>query len=224
MWVHAMNVYSKVAKEVGPKKEKMEQMNALLKAANDNLAEKHRELAAVNERVAELQANCDATVSEKNRLADESALTEARLIRANKLTSGLADEGVRWRESVSILTVQYEHLVGDTFLSAASISYICAFTGTYRSEMINLWLHRLQDMNIPCSDTCTLFQTMGEAVVIREWQILGLPNDSVSTDNGIMVTRSKRWPLMIDPQGQANKWIKNMEAKVTASPSHHFRL
>ncbi|CAN0376042.1 unnamed protein product, partial [Ectocarpus sp. 13 AM-2016] len=26
-----------------------------------------------------------------------------------------------------------------------------------------------------------------------------------------MVTRGSRWPLMIDPQGQANKWIKAME-------------
>lgn len=24
-------------------------------------------------------------------------------------------------------------------------------------------------------------------------------------------SNSRRWPLMIDPQGQANKWVKNME-------------
>ena len=27
------------------------------------------------------------------------------------------------------------------------------------------------------------------------------------------MTRGRRWPLMIDPQGQANKWIKEMEGK-----------
>lgn len=25
------------------------------------------------------------------------------------------------------------------------------------------------------------------------------------------MANSRRWPLMIDPQGQANKWVKNME-------------
>ena len=27
----------------------------------------------------------------------------------------------------------------------------------------------------------------------------------------MIVTTSNRWPLMVDPQGQAIKWIKNME-------------
>ena len=34
---------------------------------------------------------------------------------------------------------------------------------------------------------------------------------SYSVDNAIIVMSANRWPLMIDPQGQANKWIKNME-------------
>lgn len=26
-----------------------------------------------------------------------------------------------------------------------------------------------------------------------------------------MVAHARRWPLMIDPQRQANKWVRNME-------------
>lgn len=26
-----------------------------------------------------------------------------------------------------------------------------------------------------------------------------------------MYSNARRWPLMVDPQGQANKWIRNME-------------
>ena len=38
-----------------------------------------------------------------------------------------------------------------------------------------------------------------------------LPNDSFSISNAIIMSKSMRFPLMIDPQGQANKWIKIME-------------
>ena len=45
---------------------------------------------------------------------------------------------------------------------------------------------------------------------IRSWQIAGLPKDNLSVENGVVVQYSRRWPLFIDPQGQANKWVKNM--------------
>merc|ERR1719387_2704297 len=66
---------------------------------------------------------------------------------------------------------------------------------------------------IPCSDTFDLKVVMGNPVEIREWNLQGLPADSVSINNGVMVSRGKRWPLMIDPQAQANKWIKKAKGK-----------
>lgn len=35
--------------------------------------------------------------------------------------------------------------------------------------------------------------------------------DSFSIDNAIIMDGSQRWSLLIDPQGQAHKWIKTME-------------
>jgi len=45
------------------------------------------------------------------------------------------------------------------------------------------------------------------ALQIREWNLQGLPTDSLSMDNGILVTRGSRWPLMVDPQDQANRCV-----------------
>jgi hypothetical protein len=48
---------------------------------------------------------------------------------------------------------------------------------------------------------------------VRDWVQAGLPTDDVSVDNGVLVTRCKRWPLIIDPQGQATSWLRALEAR-----------
>lgn len=51
---------------------------------------------------------------------------------------------------------------------------------------------------------------MGDPVILRNWGIAGLPSDQVSSENGILTTQAERYALCIDPQQQANAWIKNM--------------
>lgn len=51
---------------------------------------------------------------------------------------------------------------------------------------------------------------IGNDLKIRDWAVNGLPSDNLSVENGIIMFESRRWPLMIDPQTQANKFIKKM--------------
>lgn len=43
---------------------------------------------------------------------------------------------------------------------------------------------------------------LADETEIGEWSVEGLPSDDLSVQNGILVTRATRYPVLIDPQGQ----------------------
>jgi dynein heavy chain len=72
---------------------------------------------------------------------------------------------------------------------------------------------RCKAMNIPCSENFSLASILGDPVQMKRWTADGLPNDLLSLENALIIHKSRRWPLMIDPQGQANRWIRTSETK-----------
>lgn len=71
------------------------------------LKEKQDKLAAVMAKIAQLQKTYDDSVAEKQKLERNIATTAARLKRASKLTTALADEQIRWQESVEVNTIRF---------------------------------------------------------------------------------------------------------------------
>lgn len=56
---------------------------------------------------------------------------------------------------------------------------------------------------------------IGNKVEIENWKALyKLPDDEFSVENTIIMMNSKRWSLCIDPQLQANNFIKRMGTMV----------
>uniref|UniRef100_A0A8B9I8T3 Dynein axonemal heavy chain 7 n=1 Tax=Anser brachyrhynchus TaxID=132585 RepID=A0A8B9I8T3_9AVES len=203
-WVIAMEFYDTVTKNVAPKKLKLNEAEGKLKIAMDGLRKKQADLKEVQDKLAILQQTLESKKREKADLENQVDLCCKKLQRAEQLIGGLGGEKTRWNETALELARQYINLTGDILISSGIVAYLGAFTSSYRQVICTVIL----SVYIPCSDDFSLTNILGEPVEIRAWNIAGLPSDTFSIDNGIIISR---WPLMIDPQGQANKWIKNME-------------
>ncbi|CAD7077293.1 unnamed protein product [Hermetia illucens] len=211
LWVIAIDKFSKVYKVVEPKIKKH-------KAAEDELSEVMAVLRTKQQQLAEVEAKIQAlkdNIEEKNRqfqkIQDNVNLTAARINRAGRLTSALSDEEVRWGDTIKKLSAELWSVPGDVLIASACVAYLGAFSISYRRSLTLQWVAECQKHKIPSSSEFNLINILGDPYEMRSWNMQGLPKDDISVENGLYVTRALRWPLMIDPQEQANQWIRNLE-------------
>ncbi|KAL6262835.1 hypothetical protein P5V15_005625, partial [Pogonomyrmex californicus] len=213
MWVIAMENYGKLYRIVAPKREKLEIALKSLKQKEMALKEAMQQLQNAREELERLQRMYDAKMKEKEDLIRLAEMLKLKLERAGMLVDSLSDERILWENTVTSLTECFDYLLGDCLISTGFVSYLGPFVSNYRQELINIWSKEVHNRKIPTSRNLDVKEFLVDPSTIREWNTQGLPSDEFSTENGIIVTRGTRWPLVIDPQCQAVKWIKNMEGK-----------
>ncbi|KRX05785.1 P-loop containing nucleoside triphosphate hydrolase [Pseudocohnilembus persalinus] len=211
-WILAMSEYEKVLKIVRPKQEKYNQSRAQVAELQKELKKTESELNAVLSEIKKLEDQHDILKAKQIELQADIDLCEKKLKRAESIIGGLGGEQERWKNTSQILKEQLNYIVGDVVISTAIISYLGNFTSVYRAQQIKKWTQDVQEQNINVSENFSLASTLGEPIQIRKWQMNGLPSDQFSTENGIITYTTKRWPLFIDPQGQATRWIKKNES------------
>lgn len=118
---------------------------------------------------------------------------------------------VRWSDSVSSQEEHTQGLIGDTLVSSAALAYLGAFTSSFRRRLLSQWLQLCKAVNIPVSDNFELTEFLSEPIEIQKWLNKGLPHDKHSIENATLIKHCRRWPLLIDPQEQASKWITQTE-------------
>jgi dynein heavy chain len=72
-------------------------------------------------------------------------------------------------------------------IASGVVAYLGVFTQQFREQQVVSWMKYLTDLQIMCSEDFMMAAVLGEPVEIRQWNIYGLPNDSFSVDNGIII-------------------------------------
>ncbi|XP_057662093.1 dynein axonemal heavy chain 7 isoform X2 [Diorhabda carinulata] len=212
-WIIAMDMYDKVYKVVAPKKAKLKAAEEEFSMMMTMLIEKRAQVEKLEEQLAVLREKLEVAQKKQQELQDEVDLCNNKLIRAKKLIGGLGGEKTRWTAAAEALQLQFDGLAGDILMSCGIISYLSPFNNAFRVRLVQDWHRQIKNLNIPTMQIFEMTSVLGSDVTIQHWNINGLPRDTFSTENGIIMDNSRRWSLFIDPQVQAANWIKKMEKR-----------
>ncbi|XP_037595504.1 dynein heavy chain 9, axonemal isoform X5 [Cebus imitator] len=211
-WVINIVRFYEVFCDVEPKRQALSKATADLAAAQEKLATIKTKIAHLNENLAKLTAKFEKATADKLKCQQEAEVTAGTISLANRLVGGLTSENVRWAEAVQNFEQQEQTLCGDILLITAFISYLGFFTKKYRQSLMDgTWRPYLSQLKTPIPVTPTLdpLRMLMDDADMAAWQNEGLPADRMSIENATILINCERWPLMVDPQLQGIKWIKN---------------
>ncbi|KAM9294157.1 cytoplasmic dynein 1 heavy chain 1 [Gastrophryne carolinensis] len=208
-WAIAQLNYADMLKRVEPLRNELQKLEDDAKdnqAKANNVEQMIRDLEASIARYKEEYA---VLISEAQAIKADLAAVEAKVNRSTALLKSLSAERDRWEKTSETFKNQMSTIAGDCLLSAAFIAYAGYFDQQMRQNLFTTWSHHLQQANIQFRTDIARTEYLSNADERLRWQANSLPADDLCTENAIMLKRFNRYPLIIDPSGQATEFIMN---------------
>ncbi|KAL8455649.1 hypothetical protein Emag_000471 [Eimeria magna] len=174
MWVRAMFKYYNVAKTVAPKREKLQQAEAELTATTENLMRTKARLKEVEGKIERLATDFALAVDKKEQLTKEIQSCQKKLLRAEPLLLGLADEKQRWGEQVRS-TKELFTFISDTGFEVLKVSDASLMRELEICIQLGKWvlIENVSDTLDPALDAILLQQKIKSGSGLED-QMLGL--------------------------------------------------
>ncbi|KAI3434555.1 hypothetical protein D9Q98_002628 [Chlorella vulgaris] len=211
-WVINICKYHRIYEVVAPKRIALAEANKRLDSATKKLFGIRARVKDLQDRVLVLEAGLQQATEDKNVAIAQAERTANKAALAQRLITGLAGEYARWNTSIQHMSSNEANLVGDVLLSSSFVSYVGAFNTELRNRLVQVdWLKDISDRSIPLSLDVDPVEVLIDESTKAQWASEGLPIDSLSTQNGAIISSSSRVPLLVDPQLQGIKWITKHE-------------
>ncbi len=220
-WVIAQVRYSEILDKVEPLRNEVQSLEQQAiatkkqaKTMNDLVSELEASIARYKDEYAVLISQTQLIKSEMDRVQN-------KVDRSLKLLGSLSSERERWETASRTFDSEMSTIVGDVLLSSAFLAYGGFFDQHYREIMWQEWTSHLHDASIKFKPELSFPDYLASADDRLRWQSRGLPADNLCTENAIMLKRFNRYPLIIDPTGQATTFLLNeyRDRKITVTAS-----
>lgn len=212
LYVNNIIMFNTIYKKVKPLMDDSETAEKQKKDAEASLKIVIDKVNAINAQVDELRSKLNDAEDTKAKVLAEANALQSQLDLAERLVGGLADENKRWGETVKTLSKDKLTMIGDALISAEFVSYIAPFNSLFRDWLWKeVWLPDIVDKKIPFTEGVDPLAVLATPAAQAGWKNEGLPSDRVSLENASIIVSCSRWPLIIDPQLQGQKWIRGRE-------------
>ena len=206
-WVASTLNFSRIKNSVQPLEEEMRALRDKTVVMERRQEELQRMQAELQQRIDQYKVEYSALIGEVERIKAEMGSVQVKVNRSMSLLSNLTSERERWQQDSDSFQTQLSTVVGDVLLSAAFLSYSGYFNQTYRALLLESWQDELQSQKVNTKTDLSLVEYLSTGSERLEWQANSLPVDDLCTENAIMLTRFNRYPLLIDPSGQATAFL-----------------
>lgn len=183
--------------------EKVEQLEKEAAVANDEKEKLESEVAHLESSIANYKSEYATLIRDVEALKREMEIVTTKVFRAESLMKSLSQESSRWSKSSEGFQAILRNLVGDGLQMAAFLTYSGYFTFNTRRLLLNQWRNTLDLLGIEFRDDLSMVESLSKTSDRLIWQSQGLPSDSLSLENGVILDRCVRFPLIIDPSGNA---------------------
>lgn len=209
-WAIAQVNYITILNRVEPLRLEVEQLEVTSAETLIQVEENDKLIVKLERSISQYKEEYAGLISESQLLKSETESVELKVNRSVQLLNDLETERSRWEEGLANFDSQKVTLVGDTMLCAAYIIYSGYYDELTRKKLFSLWTKSLDEKEIRYKSGLSFSSYLSIVDDRTLWTNKGLPNDSVSIDNTVMMKHLKGVPLLIDPAGQALKFLKNM--------------
>uniref|UniRef100_A0A8C1TYY4 Cytoplasmic dynein 1 heavy chain 1 n=1 Tax=Cyprinus carpio TaxID=7962 RepID=A0A8C1TYY4_CYPCA len=208
-WAIAQLNYADMLKRVEPLRNELQKLEDDAKDNKTKAEEVEQMIRDLEASIARYKEEYAVLISEAQAIKADLAAVEAKVNRSTALLKSLSAERDRWEKTSETFKNQMSTIAGDCLLSAAFIAYAGYFDQQMRQNLFTTWSHHLQQANVQFRTDIARTEYLSNADERLRWQANSLPADDLCTENAIMLKRFDRYPLIIDPSGQATEFIMN---------------